>query len=524
MNIGTIASRNAWRYPNKVGLVDANSGQGMTWADFNSAVNRLAHALLARGLKKGDAVAIYSRNSLEYLQLFMAGAKTGIVIQPLNWRFNADEVAYTLKDGSPRGILVSSEYANIFRKTQYQLSSIEFVVGVGAGHGFDVDFHEWIAPCPATEPETVNQVGDDDLYFICYTGGTTGIAKGVMITHRNALTTCMNMAVAESITSDDVYLVMGQMFHIAVLLPHGYMMHGARAVILNFEPRKTLEVIQAERVTRFLAISTMMNYLLDVPNFASFDLKSVRLVSYGGGPFAAATLRRAAQAFPGVGFLQYMGQTEVSIMSAWLGPEDHRLGMTSNPRLLNSCGREALLCDCRVFDENDKEVPRDGKTPGEMVVRGDNVMRGYWKMPELTAQTLRGGWCHTGDVVTWDQDGYFYVVDRKKDMIVSGGENIYSPVVEDAIYKHPAVKECAVIGVPHPVYGETVKAIVVLCEGKHATEAEIIETCKRHVASYMKPTSVDFVSELPKAPTGKLLKRVLREKYWGGETRRVGGA
>ncbi len=524
MNIGNIASRNAWRYPDKIGLVDANKGQRMTWAEFNSAVNRLAHALLAKGLKKGDAVAIYSRNSLEYLQLFMAGAKTGIVIQPMNWRFHADEIAYTLKDGLPRGIIVSAEYADVFRKIRDQATSIEFVVGVGGEHGFDLDFQRWIASCSTAEPETVNQVGDNDVYFICYTGGTTGIAKGVMISHRNALTTCMNMAVAENIDSDDVYLVMGQMFHIAVLLPHGYMMHGARVVILNFEPRKTLEVIQAERVTRFLTISTMMNYMLAVPDFASFDLKSVELVSYGGGPFATATLRRAAQAFPNVGFLQYMGQTEVSIMSAWLTPEDHRHGLTTQPRLLSSCGREALLCDCRVVDDNDREVPRDGKTPGEMVVRGDNVMLGYWKMPELTEQTLRGGWCHTGDIVTWDQDGYFYVIDRKKDMIVSGGENIYSPVVEDAIYNHPAVKECAVIGVPHPVYGETVKAVVVLFDGMTVTEAEIIETCKQNLAGYMKPTSVDFVNELPKAPTGKLLKRVLREKYWGGETRRVGGA
>jgi len=524
MNIGTIASRNAWRYPDKVGVVDANNGRRMTWAEFNLSVNRLAHALMGKGLKKGDAVAIYSRNSIEYLQLFMAGAKTGIVIQPMNWRFNPGEVASTLKDGMPRGIFVSAEYADNFRKIRDQAVSIEFVVGVGGDHGFDLDFHQLIAPCSTAEPDTVNQVGDDDLYFICYTGGTTGIAKGVMISHRNALTTCMNMAVAEHIDSDDVYLVMGQMFHIAVLLPHGYMMHGARIVILNFEPRKTLEVIQLERVTRLLAISSMMNYMLAVPDFSSFDLKSVELVSYGGGPFATATLRRAAHAFPNGGFLQYMGQTEVSIMSAWLTPDDHRIGLTTNPRLLSSCGREALLCDCRVVDDNDREVPRDGKTPGEMVVRGDNVMLGYWKMPELTQQTLRGGWCHTGDVVTWDQDGYFYVVDRKKDMIVSGGENIYSPVVEDAIYKHPAVKECAVIGVPHPVYGETVKAVVVLFDGMQVTEAEIIETCRQNLAGYMKPTSVEFVTELPKAPTGKLLKRVLREKYWGGETRRVGGA
>ena len=524
MNIGLIATRNAHRYPGKVALVDANVGRRMTWEEFNCAVNRLAHALLARGLRKGDRVAIYSRNSLEYLQLFMAAAKTGIVVAPLNWRFTPQEVLYTLNDGLPRGILVSAEYAGQYRQIAKECRSIEFSVGIGEGHGLERDFAAWTAECPDCEPDTVSSVKDDDLYFICYTGGTTGVAKGVMISHRNALTTMMNMSVAESIVPEDVYLIMGQMFHIAVLLPHGYMLHGATIVILNFEPRRCLQVLQEEKVSSFLAISTMLNYLLDVPDFSSYDLSAVRLIGYGGGPMSVGTLKRAIAAFPNVGFLQYMGQTEVSIMSAWLGPEDHCRALRDRPELLTSCGREGLLCDARAFDENDREVPRDGVTIGEMVVRGDNVMMGYWNMPELTAEILRGGWCHTGDMVTWDRDGYFYVVDRKKDMIVSGGENIYSAVVEHAVYLHPAVKECAVIGVPHPTFGETVKAIVVLREGFQATEQEIIEFCKGHLASYMKPTSVEFVDELPKAPTGKLLKRVLREKYWKDKARRVGGA
>lgn len=524
MNIGMIAQRNAKRFPDKIALVDANVDRRVTWAQFNERVNRLAHALLAKGLRKGDRMAIYSRNCLEYLELFFACAKTGVVVEPMNWRFTPEEIAYTLKDGTPRGILVSHEYAESYRKISDQLATIEFVVGLGAGHGFPLDYESWIASYSAEEPETVTRVGDDDLYFICYTGGTTGIAKGAMITHKNAYTTLMNMTVAEKITSDDVYLILGQMFHIAVLLPHGYMLHGAKVVILNFEARKTLEVIEREQVSCFLAISTMLNYLLDVPDFAKFNLSSLRLIGYGGGPMSSTTLIRAMNAFPKVGFLQYMGQTEVSIMSAWLTPEDHLLGLKEKPHLLLSCGREALLCDVRIVDEDGRDVPRDGKTPGEMIVRGDNVMKGYWNLPELTAQTLRDGWCHTGDMATWDAEGYMYVVDRKKDMIVSGGENIYSTVVEEAIYKHPAVKECAVIAVPHPVLGETVKAVVVLRDGFAATAEEIIEHCRQHLASYMKPTSVDFVKELPKAPTGKVLKRVLREPYWAGTSRRVGGA
>ncbi len=524
MNIGLLASRNAWRYPDHVAVVDANRRRRVPWREWNERINRLAHAMLARGLRRGDRVAIYSRNNIEFLELFLAGAKTGIVIAPLNWRFIPDEIAYTLRNCQPRGILVHEEYAEAFRAIQPGIGSIEFVVGIGEQHGFPLSYESWIGGEPESEPESVNSVGDDDLYFICYTGGTTGIAKGVMITHKNAATTIANMTVAERIQTDDIYLVLGQMFHIAVLLPHAYLFHGARIIILNFEPRRALEVMAQERVTSALVISTMMNYMLDVPDFSSFDLRPLRLISYGGGPFSSTTLERAMKVFPGVDFLQYMGQTEVSIMSAWLSPEDHRRAMAGEPHLLKSCGREAQYCDLRVVDENGRPVPRDGKTVGEMIVRGDNVMKGYWDMLELTAKTLRNGWCHTGDLATWDDKGYLYVVDRKKDMIVSGGENIYSAAVEEAVYKHPAVKECAVIGVPHPIYGETVKAVVVVREGYHVTAEEIIETCRKLLASYMKPTSVDFVDSLPKAPTGKVLKRVLREKYWAGQERRVGGA
>lgn len=524
MNIGLIATRNAHRYPDKVALVDANCKRQVSWREFNQRVNRLAHALLAQGLNKGDRVAIYSRNCLEYLEVFLACAKTGLVVEPMNWRFTAEEIAATLRDGMPRVILVAGEYAESFHRISAQLSFLELIVGLGCKGGFNSEYEAWIAGFPDSEPATVDSVGDDDLYFICYTGGTTGIAKGAMITHRNAYTTLVNMTAAEQITEGDVYVIMGQMFHIAVLLPHSYMFHGAQVIILNFEPRRVLEVIQQYRVTCILAISTMMNYIMDVPDFSQFDVSSLRLISYGGGPFAPATLERAMKMFPGAGFLQYMGQTEVSIMSAWLSPEDHIRALKEKPELLRSCGREALLCDVRVVDDQDRDVPRDGSTPGEMIVRGENVMKAYWNLPELSTETLRGGWCHTGDIAVWDVDGYMYVVDRKKDMIVSGGENIYSPRVEEVLYLHPAVKECAVIGVPHPVYGETVKACVVLREGCKATAEEIIESCRPHLASYQKPTSVDFYDALPKSATGKLLKRVLREKYWIGQARRVGGA
>jgi acyl-CoA synthetase (AMP-forming)/AMP-acid ligase II len=268
----------------------------------------------------------------------------------------------------------------------------------------------------------------------------------------------------------------------------------------------------------------MLNYLIDVPDFEKYDVSSVRLMAYGGGPMSLTTLRNAMDKFPNSRFMQFMGQTEVSIITLRLPPEDHvRDPDEKQFRRMQGCGREALLADVRVVDENDRDVPRDGKTVGEFIYRGDMVMKGYINQPELTAETLRNGWCHSGDMGTWDEDGYFYVVDRKKEMIVSGGENIFSAPVEEVVYKHPAVKECAVIGVPHDRWGETVKAIVVLNEGMTATEEEIIRICKDNLASYMKPTSVDFIDELPKAPTGKVLKRALREIYWKDAGRRVGG-
>ncbi|MGH7599584.1 MAG: class I adenylate-forming enzyme family protein, partial [bacterium] len=325
------------------------------------------------------------------------------------------------------------------------------------------------------------------------------------------------------VRESDCYMNIGPMFHSAVFAALSFIVNGTKIVTLNFEPRRALEVIQQEGVTSFTAVATMINYLTETANANSFDTSSLRLIVYGGSPISVVTLRRAMKAFKGADFLQVMAQTESGVLSL-LSPEEHRRALeTENFRVLESCGRGAVLSEVRIVNEAGHDVPKDGKTPGEMLVRGPGVMKGYWNMPELTAATLRDGWCYSGDIATWDENGFMYVVDRKKDMIISGGENIYSSVVEEAVCKHPAVKECAVIGVPHQVFGETVKAVVVLHEGRAATAEEIIGACKEHLASYMKPTSVDFATELPKTPAGKILKRVLREKYWGGEKRQVGG-
>jgi len=524
MNIGFIPYRNAKRYPNDIALVDENAGKSLNWKLFNERINRLANALLSMGFKKGDGVGVYSRNCLEMLEIFFACAKVGMIFQPMNWRFRPEEVAYSLNDGKPPVVVVHSEFAQAFNSVRDQCPHVKKVVGIGQNHGLEDDYESLLTSSIAKEPEMWEQIDDDDVVFICYTSGTTGISKGVMLTHKNVMAEIINQHACEKIARGDVYMLLGQMFHVAVLLCLPYLFFGCKVIVMNFEARKVLEVIERHKVTSMLAISTMLNYMIDVPDFDKFDVSSIRLLSYGGGPMSLPTLRKAMEKFPNAQFLQMMGQTEVSIIALVLPPEDHvRDPDEKQLRRMQGCGKEAILADVRVVDEYDQDVPKDGKTVGEFIYRGDMVMKGYLNQPELTAQTLRGGWCHSGDMGTWDEDGYFYVVDRKKDMIVSGGENIFSAVVEEAVYKHPAVKECAVIGVSHEVWGETVKAVVVLKEGMTATEEEIIDVCKKNLASYMKPTSVDFVDELPKAPTGKVLKRVLRERYWKGTDRRVGG-
>ncbi len=300
--------------------------------------------------------------------------------------------------------------------------------------------------------------------------------------------------------------------HIPIVLAMNYLTRGRPVVLLTFEPRNTLAVIEQERVSGFLGVTTMLNYLLAVDDLESYDLSSLRIVQYGGGPMGEEVVREALQRLP-CDLQQGYGQTEGGTMT-FLSPQVHRDAVAGiAPHRLRSCGREALLSTVRVVDEEDRPVARDGGTIGEIVTRSDANMLRYWNRPEETAATLRDGWIHTGDLATWDDDGFVYIKDRKKEMIISGGENIYPAQVENALYRHPAVLEVAVIGVPDDTWGEAVKALVVVKPGMQVTGEELIAVAREQLASYMKPRSVEFVEELPKSPTGKVLKRELRDEY-----------
>jgi long-chain acyl-CoA synthetase len=315
-------------------------------------------------------------------------------------------------------------------------------------------------------------------------------------------------------------MLTGQMYHIPVVLSMNYMRHGCPLVLMNFEARAACEIIEAERVSAFLGITTMLNWMMAVPGFSQFDLSSLRNIQYGGGPMPSSVVKAALDNFPCT-LIQGYGQTEGTTM-CFLSQEDHADAVRGiHPERLRSCGREGFVTTVRVVDPDGVPVPKDGKTAGQVIVRSEANMLGYLNRPDLTAQTIRDGWMWTGDIATWDADSYVFIVDRAKDMIISGGENIYSVQVEEAVNAHPSVLECAVIGVPDDEWGESVKAFVVLKPGETATDAEIIETAKSRLASYQKPRSVEFVDALPKAPTGKILKRALREPYWADHGRSV---
>jgi acyl-CoA synthetase (AMP-forming)/AMP-acid ligase II len=516
LNIADLVVRNAFRNPGGPACIDPATGRTTTHAQLAERMDRLANGLLGLGLDAGDRVAILSRNCAEYLELYFACARSGLIAQPLNWRLSTSELGRILDDGGARVVISAADFADEVKLLQDRFDAdhwLEFAPGQPS------PYEDLLAGATAEAPAAATTTGDDDPFFILYTGGTTGVSKGALHSHRSAFTSMLNQNAAEQAQPTDVYLLLGQMFHIPIVLAMNMLSHGRPVVLLNFEPQATLQVIEQERVSGFLGVTTMLNYLL-AEDLESYDLSSLRLVQYGGGPMGEDVVREALSRLP-CDLMQGYGQTEGGPMS-FLSPRAHRDAVAGvNPHRLRSCGQEAYLSSLRVVDADGRPVARDRASVGEIVTRSEANMLRYWNRPEETAQVVRDGWLRTGDLATWDEEGFLYIVDRAKEMIISGGENIYPAQVENAIYRHPGVLEVAVIGVPDDHWGEAVKAIVVAKPGVALTEDEIIATTKDQLASYMKPRSVDFVEALPKSPTGKILKRELREPYWSDRDRDV---
>lgn len=486
-----------------------------TVAEHADRVARLAGGLRSLGVAEGERVAILSMNSDHYLELLMAVPWANGVVNPVNVRWSPEEIVYSLDESSTTVLVVDDAFAPLLDLLGERCRELRGVVHAGDGPvgGGAVGYEDLVA---ASAPVPDARRGGDALAGILYTGGTTGFPKGVMLTHANILTSVLGgQATFPFARPGGRFLHAAPLFHGGALAACAaqWMVGGTQVVVPAFEPLAVMAAIEQHRVTDMLLVPTMLQRLADDPGRARHDLTSVRGIAYGGSPITAAVLRRAMEAFPEVGFVQVFGMTEISI-GTLLGPDDHRRGQR-----LGSAGRAAAHAEVRIVDHHGHEVPRGAV--GEITARGGNVMVGYWEKPQETAATLRDGWMHTGDAGYMDDEGYLFVVDRVKDMVVSGGENVYSSEVEDALGRHPAVAACAVIGVPDESWGERVHAVVVLKPGAATTPEELRRHTRRLIAGYKTPRSIEFVDALPLSGTGKVLKRQLRAPYWRDAERSV---
>lgn len=513
MNLTQTLHRNVQQDPH--GPATVFGSRTRTWAECADRVARLAAGLKELGVAPGDRVAMLSLNSDQYHEYLLATWWAGGVVNPVNIRWSAAEIAYSIEDSGSAVLLVDDTFAPLVDQVRASAPTLSTVVHCGDGAAPDgsVPFESLL------DVGTVDDArcGGDDLAGIFYTGGTTGFPKGVMLSHSNMLTSAMgSCATGNWVVPGGRLLHAAPMFHLADLAAWTArnLVGGSHVIVPAFTPDGVIAAIEEHRPTDALLVPTMLQLLVDSPAVKEADLSSLVKVIYGASPISEALLERVQRTMPDAALTQAYGMTELSPVATLLSPEDH-----ADATLRRSAGRAAPHAEVRIVDLDDREVPR-GEV-GEVVVRGAHVMLGYWNKPEETAAALVDGWMHTGDGGRMDDAGYVYIVDRIKDMIVTGGENVYSAEVENAVAQHPSVASCAVIGVPDSEWGERVHAVVVLREGTSLELDELRAHCKELIAGYKSPRSIEVVDALPMSGAGKILKRVLRDRHWGDRSRAV---
>ncbi|MBN1105758.1 MAG: long-chain-fatty-acid--CoA ligase [Deltaproteobacteria bacterium] len=519
MDLGELPRRNARRYPDEPCLAEGK--KRYSFRDYDHRVNRLANGLLQLGVGRGDRVAVLLTNCSEYVEIYFGLAKMGAIAVPLNTRLHAQEYIRYFKVTSPTALLVGEPFQHVVSEIRPALDTVRHVAWVGENPcDGAVPYEAVLSGSPPTEP--LVEVSENDVATIFFTSGTTGLPKGAMWTHRNVLEQMVNLQMGLPFSREDRGLIVLPMFHGPVTIPilHQLMYVGGSMVVsphAHFDAGQFLGTIGQEKITCTFVVPTM---LVQLVNHLEIDrhretLKHLRQIKYAASPASARVLKRAIELFGPI-LTQGYGLTETVGGVSFLSKQDHAESEGRESKL-TSCGKEYINVHIRIVDENGREVPPG--TVGEILVKGDKNFVGYWDMPEETEKVLKGGWLHTSDLGMFDEERYLYLVDRKKDMIISGGENIYPAEIEGVINRHAKVKECAVIGVPDPLWGESVKAFVVLEDGESATAEEIVGICLENLASYKKPKFVEFVDGLPKNSMGKILKHLLREKVSqeGGE-------
>jgi len=479
-----------------------------TYQELDSRVNRLVNALLALGVGKGDRIAIMADNCVEHADVYWAAAKSGTMLAPLNCGLPVEGLRYILENSEASTLVVGQNYLNVIEPVRHGLEHLVNLIVIGPPEGDYKGYDELVSACSAEDPYL--PVDEGDVVDLAYTSGTTGLPKGAMLTHRNMVTNAANAMILFGMMPGDVFYYPGPAFSAAFPMFMTPVVTMGCSFILGerYEARLALDTISRERVNGTFLFPPMIMDLLECPDVAQYDISSLRYLIYAGAPLHREVLKRAYGVFGHV-FVQPYGLTE-AMMSTFLTKEDHVWeGPEEKVRRLSSCGRAAPLAEVRVVDENDRDV-RPGEF-GEIIIRGDHVMKGYWKLPAATAETIKGDWLYSGDLATVDEEGYIYISDRKKDTISSGGKTVFPREVEEVIFRHGAVAEAAVVGVSDEQLGQAVAAFIVLREGAQPAPGDIIQLCRESLPDYAVPKRVEFVDKLPRNPTGKVLRRLLAQ-------------
>jgi acyl-CoA synthetase (AMP-forming)/AMP-acid ligase II len=501
MNIGNLLAQNACKFPELLAI--ECEGRSYTYRQVNEQVNKLANGLLQQGINKGDKLALMMKNSDHFVFTFFAAAKIGAVAVPVNFRLTASEVHYILDQSDTAFVVCDKEFEQTIASAK-QGTDVRLVITVGEPETTGSYSYEGILSDNQNEPDVV--VSEQDDLEILYTSGTTGRPKGALFDHSQVFKVGIAVVINMGIRQHERILHLAPLFHSAQLnlfLISGVALGATHIIHRDFHPVKTLQAIQEHKITHLFAVPAMYNFLLQVPNAADYDLSSIKRVGYGAAPMAPELVKKSIQLFNTDQFYNLCGLTEAGPGGILLDPEGHKLH-------LGKGGKPIFLTETRIVNEEGNDVLPG--VIGEFIVRSDMVMKEYYKKPEETKSTLKNGWLYTGDLATIDEEGYITLVDRKKDMIISGGENVYSVEVEGVLFEHPDVLDAAIIGLPDEVWGEAVCAIIVPREGAEIDEQELKSFCRQKLAGYKVPRRIFIEEQLPRNASGKVLKYQLRQQ------------
>jgi len=482
--------------------------QSMTFGELLERVNRVANAMSRIG-KVGDRVGILAENLPEYVECYYGVPDAGMALNFLNYRLHAKEWTWILNNAEANILVVQEKFLETIEPYLADIPTLQHVVVIGSGHEKYPSYEDVVG---AASPERVDRnVDEDSTAWLLYTSGTTGFPKGAMITHRNLMISVVSSVIETETKPGDINLLAFPLCHVAgFIVPITHFRGGTIVLCPMFEPELWMQLVDEHRITITALAPTMFNFILQHPKVNDYDLSTLRTIGYGAAAMPVEVLRRAIARFGPV-VASGFGMTELGGNVLVFPKSDHVRAINGEEHLLLSCGKPMAMAEVKVVDENMNECPPG--VVGEIIVRGEQTLKGYFRNEEGTKKAYEGGWFHTGDMARRDEEGFFYIVDRMKDMILTGGENVYSREVEEVLYTHPAVSEAAIIGLPDPVWGESVTAVIVLKPGMTTTEAEIIDAVKDRLAGYKKPKRVFFIDEMPKTVSGKLIKKDLRERF-----------